>query len=165
MQEEISALNLNHTWDVIDPPQNARIVGCKWHYKLKFNSDGTLERHKARLVAKGFTQTKGIDYEETFAPVAKMTSIRILLSIACNLDWPLFQLDVKNAFLQGDLDEDIYMSLPLGHPLEGYGKVCHLKKVIYGLKQSPRAWYFKLSHALEQIGFKKCYTDYSLFVK
>ncbi|MFV0960738.1 reverse transcriptase domain-containing protein, partial [Klebsiella pneumoniae] len=95
MSEEIHALNSNKTWEIVSPPPNTKIIGCKWHYKIKFNSDGSVERYKARLVAKGFVQTKGLDYDETFAPVAKMNSIRILLSIACNRDWPLFQFDVK----------------------------------------------------------------------
>ncbi|MFV0960674.1 reverse transcriptase domain-containing protein, partial [Klebsiella pneumoniae] len=94
-----------------------------------------------------------------------MTSIRILLSIACNLDWPLFQFDVQKAFLQGELEEDIYMSLPPGHPLEGSGKLCHLKKAIYSLKQSPRAWYSKLSQALSQAQFSKCKCDHSIFLR
>ncbi|MFV0960857.1 reverse transcriptase domain-containing protein, partial [Klebsiella pneumoniae] len=133
MQEEINALSQNKTWEVVIRPHNAKVNGSKWHYKIKFKSDGSLERFKARLVAKGYTQTKGLDYYETFAPVAKMNTIRILLSIACNKVWSLHQLDVKNAFLQGELSEEIFMALSPGHPEEGKGKVCKLKKAIYGL--------------------------------
>ena len=115
-------------------------------------------------MAKGFTQTYGVDYTETFAPVAKMNSIRVLLSLAVNQDWKLHQMDVKNAFLQGELEEEVYMKLPEG--IKGNystNQVCRLKKAIYGLKQSPRAWYAKLSHALLNIGFIKSDADNSLF--
>jgi hypothetical protein len=110
-------------------------VGCKWVFMIKHKANGSMERYKARLIAKGFTQTYGIYYEETFAPVAKMNLIRVLLSIAENLDWPLHQFDVKNAFLHGDLEEDSF----------SMGKVCKLKKALYGLKQSPRAWFERFS--------------------
>jgi Reverse transcriptase (RNA-dependent DNA polymerase) len=109
-------------------------------YKIKYRSDGTIERYKARLVAKGYTQTYGIDYHETFAPVTKMNTLRILLSITVNNGWTLHQMDVKNAFLQGTLEEEVYMNLPPGHRKENvHNLVCRLKKLIYGLKQSPRA--------------------------
>ena len=107
---------------------------------IKCNTDGSLERYKARLVGKSFTQTYRIDYQETFAPIAKINSIIILLSLAVNCDWPLHQLDVKNTFLNGDLKEEVFMSLPPGFEKSlGSDKVCILKKSLYGLKQSPRA--------------------------
>jgi Reverse transcriptase (RNA-dependent DNA polymerase) len=141
-------------------------VGCKWVYKIKYNSDGTVERYKARLVAKGFTQTYGIDYQETFAPVAKMNTVRILLSVATNLGWSIFQMDVKNAFLQGTLKEEVYMTLPPGYKsTSDPSSVCKLKKAIYGLKQSPRAWYARLSFSLLKINFIKSTTDSTMFVK
>ena len=133
----------------MDLPNGKKVVGSRWIYKTKFNSNGSIERHKARLVAQGFTQTYGIDYKETFAPVAKMNTVRVLLSVAVNNAWPLFQMDVKNAFLHGDLEEEVYMKLPPGHPRENEpNKVCRLYKAIYGLKQSPRASYSKLSSVL-----------------
>ena len=166
MKEELNALEKNDTWKIVHLPKDKKPVGCKWVYKIKYNSDGTIERYKARLVAKGYTQTYGIDYQETFAPVAKMNTIRILLSVAINNGWNLYQMDVKNAFLQGTLEEEVYMTLPPGHRLENNTNlVCRLKKSIYGLKQSPRAWYGKLSHFLINYGFKVSHSDNSLFTK
>jgi len=126
MNEEIHALEKTHTWDLVDLPPNKTPVGCKWVYKIKTRSDGTIERYKARLVAKGYTQEYGIDYEETFAPVARVTSVRSLLAIAAVQKWKLYQMDVKNAFLHGDLMEEIYM-----HPPPGFHsphKVCKLRR-------------------------------------
>ena len=126
--EEMSALEKNLTWTIVELPMGKPTVSCKWVFTVKFKADGTLERYKARLVAKGFTQTYGIDYMENFAPVAKLNTIRILLSMAVNLDWPLRQLDVKNAFLNGDLEEEVYMSPPPGFEEKFGSKVCRLKK-------------------------------------
>ena len=138
--EEMEALRKNDTWDVMKLPREKKIVGCKWVFAVKSKVDGTIERYKARLVAKGFTQTHGIDYQETFALVAKINSIWVLLSLVGNANWPLYQLDVKNAFLNGDLEEEVFMSLPPGFEEKyGGGKVCKLKKSLYGLKRSPRA--------------------------
>ena len=126
--EEMRALEKNRTWDLVELPREKRTVGCKWVFTVKYKSDGSLERYKARLVAKGFTQTYGIDYTETFAPVAKLNTVRVLLSIAANLDWHLQQLDVKNAFLNGDLVEEVYMDPPLGFQERFGSKECRLKK-------------------------------------
>ena len=166
MQEERKALLQNNTWEIVDLPKGKTPVGCRWVFSLKCKSDGSLDRHKARLVAQGYTQTYGIDYQETFAPVAKLNTIRILISLAVNLDWPLRQYDIKNAFLHGDLKEEIYMSIP---PRYGdstiKGKVCKLKKALYGLKQSPRAWFGRFSQTMKALNFKQCNGEHTLFFK
>uniref|UniRef100_A0A2N9FGV4 Integrase catalytic domain-containing protein n=1 Tax=Fagus sylvatica TaxID=28930 RepID=A0A2N9FGV4_FAGSY len=164
MEEEMHALELNHTWDLIPKPAGTSIVGCRWVFTVKQNPDGIVDRLKARLVAKGFTQTYGLDYTETFSPVAKLNSIYIIISLAANLDWPLHQLDVKNVFLHGDLTETIYMTQPPGFKSKGEC-VCHLKKSIYGLKQSPRAWFDKFSKAVVSHGMTCSQADHSVFFK
>ena len=115
MEVEMDALKKNGTWDLVPLPPGKKTVGCRWVYTVKHNADGSVDRYKARLVAKGYTQKYGVDYDETFAPVAKINTIRVLMSLAANLDWPLQQFDVKNAFLHGDLNEEIYMDLPPGY--------------------------------------------------
>ncbi|KAL6222669.1 hypothetical protein ACLB2K_006061 [Fragaria x ananassa] len=141
MVDEFHALNENKTWSVVRIPKGKKVVGSRLVYKTKFHSDGSVDRHKTRLVARGFTQTYEVDYKETFAHVAKMSTVGVLLSVAVNHSWPLYQMDVKNVFLHGDLEEEVYMKLPPGHSQShDPDAVCRLHKVIYGLKQSPRAW-------------------------
>ncbi|XP_071902889.1 uncharacterized protein [Coffea arabica] len=164
MVEEMMAFQKNSTWEMVELPMRKKTVGCKWVFSVKYKSDGTVERYKTRLVAKGYTQTYGIDYQETFAPVAKMNTVRVILSLAVNLDWTLRQFDVKNAFLHGELTEEVFMDPSQGFTLEE-GKVCRLKKALYGLKQSPRAWFGRLSHAMEEFGFKQASADHTLFYK
>ncbi|KAL5840222.1 hypothetical protein ACOSQ4_012830 [Xanthoceras sorbifolium] len=164
--EEIRALEKNQTWDLTRLPSGKRAVGCKWIFFIKYKSDGSVDRFKARLVAKGFTQAYGINYQETFAPVAKLNTIRVLLSLAANLDWPLHQLDVKNAFLNGDLEEEIYMDIPPGFESPTTtNKICKLKKSLYGLKQSPRAWFDRFSKVLTKCGYTQGQADHTLFIK
>ncbi|RVW97655.1 Retrovirus-related Pol polyprotein from transposon TNT 1-94 [Vitis vinifera] len=151
VQEEIQALEKNGTWEISELPEGKRPVGCKWIFTMKHNPDGSINRFKAQLVAKGFTQSYGIDYEEIFAPVAKLNSIKVLLSVAVNLDWNLHQLDVKNAFLNGELEEEVYMKIPPSMETpENSGKVCKLRKSLYGLKQSPRAWFDRMTRVVKK---------------
>ncbi|KAH9802383.1 hypothetical protein KPL71_001364 [Citrus sinensis] len=157
MNDEMRSLQKNQTWELVDLPPGKKPMGCRWIYTIKYKADGSIERYKARIVAKGYTQTYGIDYTDTFAPVAKINTIRILLSLAVNLDWPVQQFDVKNAFLNGNLSEEIYMDLPPGcsGPERLNQKVCKLKKSLYGLKQSPRAWFGKFTNAMLQAALQK----------
>ena len=165
VMEELRALEKNNTWDIVSLPNGKNTVDCKWIFTIKYRADGSIERYKARLVARGFTQAYGVDYDETFAPVAKLNSIRVLFSLAANLDWPLHQLDVKNAFLNGELEEEVYMVFPPGVKNPREGEVCKLRKALYGLKQSPRAWFDRFTKAVKQGGYYQCQTDHTLFVK
>ncbi|XP_074300923.1 uncharacterized protein LOC141632261 [Silene latifolia] len=135
MHKEVAALEANGTLKVVTLPKGKKPIGCKWVYKVKYKADGTLERYKARLVAQGFTQVKGVDYHETYALVAKMTSVRYLLAVAVAKKWVIDQLDVNNAFLHGDLEEEVYMRIPQGFERKGENKVCRLLKSIYGLNK------------------------------
>ena len=140
-----------------------KALGCKWVYKINYNSDGTIERLKARLVILRNHQIEGIDYTETFALVSKMVTVRVFLTITATMNWEVHQMDVYNAFLHGELTEEVYMKLPPGFRVESFGKVCKLRKLLYELKQSPRCWFAKLSTALKNYGFQQCYSNYSLF--
>ncbi|KAM2583718.1 hypothetical protein TB2_044793 [Malus domestica] len=163
MQSELAALEQNHTWTLTSLPPGKRAIGSKWVYKIKHRSDGSIERYKARLVAKGYSQIEGLDYSDTFAPVAKLTTVRCLLAVAAQRHWPLHQLDVQNAFLHGDLDEEVFMSPPPGLRRQGENLVCRLHKSLYGLKQASRQWFSKFSQAIQLVGFKQSTADYSLF--
>ncbi|KAJ0471759.1 putative RNA-directed DNA polymerase [Helianthus annuus] len=165
MNDELHALHRNDTWEIVDKPKNRSIVGCKWIYKIKYKSNGEIERYKARLVAKGFSQKEGVDYEETFSPVVKLVTVRCVLSLAVQNGWKLFQLDVNNAFLYGELNEEVYMSLPEGYQSYDVSKVCRLKKSLYGLKQAPRMWNEKLVGVLIDCGFVQSKCDTSMFIK
>jgi Reverse transcriptase (RNA-dependent DNA polymerase) len=152
--------------DTYEFTQRKKACRVQWVYKTKYSSDGTIEKYKARLIAKCYTQIYGLDYQEIFTPVAKMSTVQILLSVAVNLGWSLSQMDVKNAFLQCTLEEKVYMTLPHGYKDDSNKDlVCKLNKSIYGLKQSPRAWYGKLSHSLLLYNFVKSTTDSSMFIK
>ncbi|CAL2246602.1 unnamed protein product [Prunus armeniaca] len=138
----------------------------RWVFTLKHKADGSIDRYKARLVANGYTQTYGVDYLETFAPVTKLNIVCILLSRAANRDWPLLQSDVKTAFLHGDLKEEIYMDLPPSIPVTSKeGILCKLRKSLYGLKQSPRAWFGRFAVSMKKFGYVQSNSDHTLFLK
>jgi hypothetical protein len=165
MRDEFSALIHNDTWRLVPRPVGANIVSGKWVFRQKFLSDGTLSRYKARWVCRGFSQQHGIDYDETFSPVVKPSTIRTVLSIATSSSWPIHQLDVKNAFLHGALQETVYCQQPLGfEDSSAPDHVCLLQKSLYGLKQAPRAWFQRFSTYIQTIGFTPSLTDTSLFV-
>ncbi|CAL9012449.1 unnamed protein product [Prunus brigantina] len=166
MQEELDALHMQGTWILVPKPCYKNVVGSKWVYRIKRNSDGTVSRHKARLVAQGFSQEPGLVFSETFSPVVRHTTVRLILSIAAMNKWSLRQLDVKNSFLHGDLEEEVFMRQPPGFEDSAHPEfVCQLKKSLYGLKQAPRAWNAKFTSYLPAIGFKSSHSDPSLFVK
>jgi len=144
MDSELQAFKNNGTWSLVDLTSGICPIGCKWVCKIKRKEDGSIERYKARLVAKGYTQIEGIDFFEIFSPVAKITTIRMVLAVASINKWHVHQLDVNNAFLHGDLLEDVYMQPPPGLPNPD-NKLCKLLKSLYGLKQASRQWYDKLS--------------------
>ncbi|GJW74099.1 retrotransposon protein, putative, ty1-copia subclass [Tanacetum coccineum] len=154
MDEEMKSMKVNKVWIVVDRPPNAKVVRSKWLYKKKTDMDGKVHTYKARLVAKGCTQTYGIDYEETFSPVADIRAIRILIAIAAYYDYEIWQMDVKTAFLNGRLDEDIYMEQPEGYVNPKYpNRVCKLQRSIYGLKQASRQWNKRFDEEIKRFGF------------
>ena len=142
MMKEMESIEKNKTWELVDAPNGVKPIGVKWIFKTKFKENGEVDKFKARLVAKGYAQEYGVDYTEVFAPVARLDTIRIILAMAAHYNWQVYQLDVKSAFLHGELKEDIYVQQPTGFLKKGKeDKVYKLKKALYGLKQAPRAWY------------------------
>ena len=158
MDEEYDSLIENKTWSLVRLPSNRNAINVRWLFKIKQKGDGTIERYKARLVAKGFNQTYGVDYDETYAPVFKFTSLRTILTIGATLDMEIHQMDVKTAFLNGEIDTDIYINQPPGYEKDTIS-VCKLNKGIYGLKQSPRLWNKRINTFLINVGFERCLTD------
>jgi histone deacetylase 1/2 len=165
MDEEFTALMRNGTWSLVPATPGLNVVGSMWIFKSKRKSDGSLERRKARLVAKGYHQQPGIDFDDTFSPVVKPTTIRVMLSYAVSNQWPIHQIDIQNAFLHGNLSEEVYMHQPLGYVHPRFpNHICRLHKALYGLKQAPRAWYHRLQEHLLSLGFVNSCSDTSLFI-
>ena len=165
MDEEMQSLLKNQTGEVVPLPFGKNAVGCKWVHTKKHHADGTLERYKSRLIARGFTQSYGVDYFETFAPVAKMETIRILIALVAHSRWTILQFGVKNAFLHGDLTKEVYMQHPLGYSLGPLGAVYRLRKSLYGLKQSPQMWFGRFSFVMKTEGYAHNNGDSSIFFR
>ncbi|KAL0438075.1 UNVERIFIED_CONTAM: Caffeic acid 3-O-methyltransferase 1 [Sesamum latifolium] len=164
MKAELDALHKNKTWDITPLPKDKRAIGCRWVYKLKLKADGSVDKYKARLVAKGYNQIEGIDYIDSFSPVAKVVTVRILLAIAASKNWLLHHVDVNNAFLHGFLEEDIYMEPPEGYQIPE-GNVCRLKRSLYRLKQASRQWNVEFTSKVEAFDFVQSKHDHCLFTK
>ncbi|PPQ83632.1 hypothetical protein CVT26_000950 [Gymnopilus dilepis] len=168
IQEELDVLKAARTWDLVDAPANANIVGSKWVFRAKKDAAGNVIRYKARLVAQGFSQVPGVDYFDTFAPVARLASIRTVLAIAAVEDFEIHQIDIKGAYLNGVLtsNEVIFMRQPPGYEApDSHGKVCRLRKTLYGLKQSGRRWYQRLVEIMKELGFSRCEVDQAVFYR
>ncbi|KAK0575613.1 hypothetical protein LWI29_003738 [Acer saccharum] len=166
MQEELNQFERNEVWTLVPRPKTTNVIGTKWIFRNKSDEDGNIVRNKARLVTQGYSQIEGIDFEETFAPVARLESIRLLLSIFCVHKFKLHQMDVKSAFLNGFLQEEVFVEQPKGfmdahHPNHVY----RLKKALYGLKQAPRAWYERLTQFLVDNNYTRGSVDKTLFIK
>ena len=165
-KDEIDSIDKNETWILIEKPHGVKVIGLKWIFKIKRNADGSINKYKSRLVAKGYVQEHGIDYDEVFAPVARMETIRFLIGLAAANGWEIHHLDVKTAFLHGELIEEVFVSQPEGFEKKGEEhKVFKLKKALYGLRQAPRAWNTKLDQILKGLRFKKCVKENSVYRK
>lgn len=151
---EYASIMKNDVWEVVSRPESKSVATSRWLYKIKYAVDGSIKKYKARFVARGFSQIEGVDYEETFAPVARYNSICSIISIEAKMGWSIHQMDVKTAFMNGIIQEEMYIEQPQGfeqHERETH--VCRLKKALYGLKQAPRTWYSRIDTYLQQMGF------------
>lgn len=163
-KEEIFSIEKNNTWELVFLPSGVKPIGLKWIFKIKRNADGSISKFKARLVAKGYVQRHGIDYDEVFAQVARIETIRLIIALAASHAWEVHHLDVKTAFLHGELKEDVYVCQPEGFIVKGQeDKVYKLNKALYGLRQAPRAWNVKLNKILRSLNFQRCSKEPSLY--
>ncbi|KAK2382392.1 hypothetical protein QL285_069931 [Trifolium repens] len=166
INDEMESLESNRTWHLVELPPGCKPIGCKWILKKKLKSDGTIDKYKARLVAKGFRQRENIDFFDTFSPVTRITSIRVLISVAAVYNLFIHQMDVKTAFLNGDLEEEIYMEQPEGFVIPRQEqKVCKLDKSLYGLKQAPKQWHIKFDSLMTSNEFKVNESDKCIYYK
>ena len=166
MKEEMNSIKSKKVWDLVELPKGAKAIGCKWVFKTKKDSLGNIERYKVRFFAKGFTRREGIDYMETFSHVSKKDSLRIIMALVAHFDLELHQMDVNTTFLNGDLEEEVYMKQPEGFPSsDGEHLVCKLKKSLYGLKQASRQWYLKFHNVISSFGFVENIMDQCIYLK
>jgi hypothetical protein len=163
MQAEMQSIEQNRTWDVSDLPPKQKAIGLKWVFKVKKDPDGKIVKHKARLVAKGYAQVQGVDFDEVFAPVARIETVRVLLALAAQGGWEVHHMDVKSAFLNGDLTETVYVKQPPGFIVSSGDKILKLRKALYGLRQAPRAWNAKLDRELIALGFVKSKMEHAVY--
>jgi hypothetical protein len=165
MKEEYQSIINNDVWEIVPRPKRKDVVSSKWIFKIK-HVDGSIEKYKERFFPRGFSEKEGIDYAETFSPIAIYTSIRTIIALATKMKWKLHQMDVKKTFLNGVIEEEVYIEQPQGFEVE-YRKthVCKLKKALYGLKQTPRAWYGRIDIFLTSLGFTKSKDYYNLYFK
>jgi hypothetical protein len=163
MMEEYQSIMNNDVWDIVSRPKGKSMVTSKWIYKIKHAPDGSIEKHKARFVVRGFSQVEGIDYEETFAPVGRYTSIQTIIALASALGWRLLQMDMKTTFLNGKIEEVVYIEQPNGFVIHGKeSHVCMLKKALYRLKQDPCVWYARIDGYFMSLSFSKSVADTNL---
>ena len=166
MKEELDQIEKNETWEIVPRPRNKNVIDTKWVFRNKMNEYGQAIRNKARLVCKGYVHIEGIDFDETFAPVARMEAIIMILVYTCSNDIKVYQMDVKSDFLNGELEEEVYIEQREGFQLsENKDYVCRLKRALYGLKQAPSAWYSRLDRYLQQPNFKRGNEDSNLYIK
>ena len=166
MLEEYRSILKNNVWDIVSRPKEKSMVSSKWIYKIKHAADGSVEKFKARFVARGFTQKEGIDYEVTFAPIARYTSIRAIISLVSVLGWKLHQMDVKTTFLNGKIENEDFVEQQYGFILHNkYTHGCKLRKALYGLKQALRVWYDRIDGFFKSSGFQKRDVDANLYFK
>jgi hypothetical protein len=165
MTEDLDQIEKNNTWELVPRPEDKNVIGSKWVLK-KMNEKGQVVRNKTKLVCKGYAQVEGQEFDETFAPVERLEAIIMFLAYSCHKNFKLYQMDVKSAFLNGDLEEEVYMEQPEGFSLkDNPNNVGKMKNALYGLKQAPRAWYYRLDKFLQDKGFKKGIVDNNLYVK
>jgi hypothetical protein len=166
MFEEMQSIEENSTWELADLPRGHKPIGLKWVFKVKRDEQGNIAKYKARIVAKGYVQREGVDFEEVFAPVARLDSVRLLIAMAAQEGWEVHHLDVKSAFLNGELEEEVYVTQPPGFAKVGEErKVLKLRKALYGLRQAPRAWNSKLNSTLAALGFAKCPSEHAVYAR
>jgi hypothetical protein len=163
MAEEHQSIMKNEVWEIVPRPKEKSVVTSKWVYKIKHATDRSMDKYKARFVARGFSQKEGEDYDETFAPVVRYTSIKVVISLVASMGWNIHQMDVKTTFLNGVIEEEVYIEQPQGFEVHSRDThVCRLKKSLYGLKQALRAWYARMDNYLTRLGFSKSHADTNL---
>jgi hypothetical protein len=166
INKELDQIEKNQTWELVPRPNDKNVIGTKWIFKNKLNENGEIIKNKVRLVCKGYSQVEGIDFEDTFAPVARLEAIIMFLAFACFRNFKIYQMDFNSAFLNGTLEEEVYIEQTEGFMLsENQDYVCKLKKTMYGLKQAHRAWFSRLDQYIQKQGYKRGTTDNNLYIK